>query len=124
MRRRSIQILSPKEENNLIGTDTDGNTALHNSIFENKIDKVKKLIEEKVDLNLQNNYLETPIHLATQLVILTNFFFILKFNLNFFFFFFTFFQRKNNKEIFELLILNKVDPNKKDRRGWTPLHRF
>ena len=92
--------MSPKEENNLIGTDTDGNTALHNSIFENKIDKVKKLIEEKVDLNLQNNYLETPIHLATQLVILTNFFFILKFNLNFFFFFSHFFSTKEQQRNF------------------------
>lgn len=42
----------------------DGNSLLHHSVFFELTDLVKYLIDKRVDINVKNNYGDTPLHIA------------------------------------------------------------
>lgn len=43
---------------------TDGNSLLHHSVFYQLTDLVKYLIDKKFDLNVKNDFGDTPLHFA------------------------------------------------------------
>ena len=74
--------------------DSIGWTALYHATWSNRIDVIKHLLHERADLNKQNRFKDTPLHLAA---------------------------RKNNTEVARLLINNGADINIKNKDNRTPL---
>ena len=72
-----------------------GQTPLHVSAFNDRLDVAKLLLADKADVNAKANNGSTPLHLAAA---------------------------KGNKDMVELLLANKADINAVDNDGWSPLH--
>lgn len=72
--------------------DYNGVSALHMAVAQGDLEKVKLLIQNKANVNAQNNQGQTPLHAVS------------------------------NVEILNLLIANGADINQKDNHGQTPLH--
>jgi ankyrin repeat protein len=72
----------------------DGNTALHIAVKTNHYDIVKKLINYNANVNIKNNFNETPICFAS------------------------------NYDIIKILLINKANPNYQDKLNNTLLHRI
>lgn len=80
-------IHSPKNE--------DGHTPLHLAVLQNRLDTVKSIVEEKADINAQDNCGYTSLHYAVF---------------------------KGNSEIATFLLEHKINIDIQDERCWTPLH--
>jgi len=76
-------------------TTSDGATALHFAVGNDKAEAVRVLLEYKPNMDVLSSYSESPIHIAV---------------------------KKNNMEIAEILARAGANLNIKDRHGATPLH--
>lgn len=82
------------KKNDRPGIDEYGRDALINSVIANDIGKVKNLIENKANINIQDDNGWSPLHFAAQ---------------------------EFNEEMISFLLNNNANPNLKDANGNTPL---
>ena len=92
-----LKLLNSKGKLNVnVEVDSNGNTPLHRAVLFGQKEIVELLIQKGADVNKENNYKSTPLHVAA--------------------------RWNSQKEIVELLIKAGADVNKENIYGSTPLH--